>query len=249
MVGLGIGTDPQGAASLRRHAGLSPRKAGNRTVRAAQRIQTRRTATAREPRGPGAGRAPRRDRRRGELPHRSSRAGPARARQELQGPPARPPARARARSRRRRLSPQRSRGRGPARLLPGATRRCRAVWRRNQCGRRRRAGSGLATRRRDDRPGLAQSRDGDRRGLANGDGRGGNLRPRTRIAVGRTGLHAGPLSPVVRVLHARRLDRDSLEWPKLAGLRRHRKTCRKRPRGDASGDRRNAARPPPRRRS
>ncbi len=109
--------------------------------------------------------------------------------------------------------------------------------------------AGGAARRRDDRPGLAQSRAGNRRGLPNGDGRGGNLRPRTGIAVGRTGLHAGALSAVVRVLHARRLDRHPLERPKLAGLRRHRKTCRKCPRRDTAGDSRNASRPPPRRRS
>ena len=144
--------------------------------------------------------------------------------------------RRRARLRARLLEPAR-RGRVPAqrsrrrrRCSTGARRRARRgdPVRRRLERRRRRRGAAATTlrRRRVDRPRAPRSRARDRPRLARRAHPGRRARPGARGSAAAARPHAAPLPAVVRVLVARRLDRDALGRPLRDALHAHRRLRR-----------------------
>ncbi len=172
----------------------------------------------------------------------SVRAGRPQLRQVLAGHRARLPARVSASSRPRRLPAQRGRRRGNPRVVHGRARGCDPLRRRLERGGRRRA----RCRRELPRHGQhrpPQSRPGARGrfGLARGADPGRDARPGARSPAEAARLHAAPLPPVVRVVDARRLDRDPLRRALRDAAHAHRRVRRGAARGDAPRDPRDTA--------
>ncbi len=119
----------------------------------------------------------------------------------------------------------RVRDRGGAELVRGGGRRCRAVRGRDQ---RRRRGRGAARRAagRLARPAAAGPGAGGRRRVAGGADPGGRDRPGAGGAASRARADPAPLPPVLRVLDARRLDRDPGRRPLRDPLHPHRRPGR-----------------------
>ena len=98
-----------------------------------------------------------------------------------------------------------------------------AVRRRIERVRRGRAASRHAQGRGDDRPAPHGTGEGGRQDLARGADRGRHLRPGARSAVASAWAHVAPFSAELRILDARRLDRDARRRTFRDALHPHRR--------------------------
>ena len=139
------------------------------------------------------------------------------------GARARHRARLRERARRRRLPAQRSGSRRRARLGGRRRRDRHAVRRRVERVRRRRAEALQPQGRRHDRPARDGQGEGGRQNLARRADRRRHLRARARSAAQAARPHAAPFPAELRILDARRLDRDARRRPFRDALHPHRR--------------------------
>ena len=152
----------------------------------------------------------------------------AHVRQVLSGSRARARARLHERAGCRRLSARRGGSRRRARLGRRRRRDGDAVRRRVERVRRRRAEAQRPQGRRHGRSAQPGKSEGGRQGLARRADRRRHLRPGAGGAVASARAHAAPLSAELRILDARRLDRDALGRAFCHALHAHRRSGRNR---------------------